>query len=235
MTMKKMITVSAASVLTFVGAGQFVCSPVFANGPVDISIVEKVDDGSGGYKDWEDITDAMPGVTYSAIPRVKNDGSTAVEVRMCLSESAKSSDGGSISLRPNTFGIEINGNWELEKGSKNASDPAKGNCYRYNSKIAVGEVTEPLFSEVTLSPELGNEYQGATFNLHLDAYAAEEFPEETPSEETSGETAKERSEKAPDTGFLGTGVDGVVVGGIAAAAVVALLGVLVSRKERKHR
>lgn len=37
-------------------------------------------------------------------------------------------------------------------------------------------------------------------------------------------------EKAPDTGFLGTGVDGVVVGGIAAAVVVALLGVLTARK-----
>lgn len=227
MTIKNLAKMGAVSVLSLACASQFVCFSVFANGPVDISIVEKVDDGSGGYKDWEDITDAMPGETYSAIPRVKNDGSTAVEVRMCLSESAKNSSGESISLRPNTFGIEIDGSWALEKGSKNASDPAKGNCYRYNSKIAVGEVTEPLFSEVILSPELGNEYKRATFSLHLDAYAAEEFPEE-PSEEPSEE---ERAEKAPDTGFLGTGVDGVMVGGIGAAAVVALLGTLAARRK----
>ena len=62
--------------------------PVLASGPVDISIVEVVDDGMGGYKPWEDIVGAMPGETYSAIPRIKNNGLVVAEVEMCLSESA---------------------------------------------------------------------------------------------------------------------------------------------------
>ena len=85
--------------------GCFISSPVFAEGPVDISMIELVDDGTGEYKPWEDIVGAMPGMTYSAIPRVKNNGDVEVSVRMCLSQSATDSGGGSIMLPANTFGI----------------------------------------------------------------------------------------------------------------------------------
>ena len=165
---RKMFGVSLMGVLM----GLFVCSPVFANGPVDISIVEKVDAGSEGYKEWQDIVGAMPGETYSAIPRVKNDGSVPVAVRMCLSESATNAEGETINLPANTFGIVIGDGWTLDSASGgNPGDPASGNCYNYNAELAVGETTEPLFTEVTLSSELGNAFENSTFNLHLEAEA----------------------------------------------------------------
>lgn len=178
MTRKKMFGVSAMGVLAL-ASSQFVCLSVFAEGSVDISIVEKVDDGSGGYKDWEDIVGAMPGEVYSAIPQVQNDGSVPVSVRMCLSESATNADGGTISLPANTFGIEINEAWGLDnEGVTDVSDPASGNCYKYNSLLEVGDMTKPVFEEVGLSSALGNDYQGATFNLHLEATAGDGKPDD---------------------------------------------------------
>lgn len=197
MTERRMLGVMAGALAVALG-GQFVYSPVFAeNGPVDISIVELVDDGSGGYKPWEDITGAMPGETYSAIPRVRNDGSISVDVRMCLSESATNVGGETINLLANTFGILINENWTLDNsGVSNPGDPAAGNCYDYNNKLAVGEVTEPLFTSVTLSSELGNEYENSTFNLHLEAEATgDEIPTPTPDTPESPDTPS-----SPDTG-----------------------------------
>ena len=175
MTKERRFCLCAASVLLAGMVGGFVSVPVFANGPVDISIVELVEDGSGGYKYWEDITGAMPGETYSAIPQIKNDGSEPVSVTVCISESATNNLGESISLPANTFGININSNWTIDnERATNPSDPASGNCYKYNSELAVGDMTEPLFMEITLSSELGNEYGNSTFNLRLEAEAVGE-------------------------------------------------------------
>ena len=216
--------------LSCVMAGCFVCSPVFASGPVNISIVEKVDDGSGGYKDWKDITGAMPGEVYSAIPQVQNDGSVPVSVRMCLSESATNADGGTINLPANTFGIIINGAWNPDnEGATDISDPASGNCYKYNSMLDVGAMTEPIFEEVGLSSALGNEYQGATFNLHLEAYA---MSDEEPDEPVIPDNPSE-----PDTGAY-TNSEGLTTGGyvllsLGAAMLLSMISYLVARSLRK--
>lgn len=195
MANKGKLYVSLASVLSLTLAGQFVYSPVFANGPVNISIVEMADDGSGVLKPWEDIVGAMPGEVYSAIPRVKNNGEVKVSVKMCLSQSATDGSGNSIMLPNNTFGILINENWMLESSESDVMNPATGNCYIYNSKLEVGEVTEPLFTEVSLSSELGNEYENSTFSLHLEAEARDgEAPEPTPT------PSPEPTPESPNTG-----------------------------------
>ena len=137
------------------------------NYPVDIEIVEVVDDGTGGYKTWEDITDAIPGMTYSVIPRVKNNGSMPVRVQMCLSESAMNMLGELLNLPSNTFWIDIDDHWSL----------TTGDCYVYNTELESEAVTEPIFYEVTLSSALGNEYQNSTFNLHLETMAIGGVPE----------------------------------------------------------
>lgn len=220
MIKKELFGISVISVLSLGMAG-FVAFPVFASGPVDISIVEKVDDGSGGYKDWEDITGAMPGEVYSAIPQVQNDGSVPVSVRMCLSESATNTDGGTINLPANTFGININGAWspDNEGGATDISDPASGNCYKYNSMLEVGVMTEPIFEEVGLSSALGNEYQGATFNLHLEASAVGDeepdepvIPDSHPSNPDTG--AVTNSEPLTTAGYVSLSIGLIVLVGM---------------------
>lgn len=180
MTRKELFGFGAAGVFVAGVAGCFVGCPVFADNPVSISIVEVVDDGAGGYKPWEDIVGAMPGATYSVIPRVKNNGEVAVSVKMCSTQSATNGDGETIDLPANTFGIEIGSGWTLESTVADPENPATGNCYSYHSLLGVGAVTEPLFAEVTLSSELGNEYINSTFNLHLNAQATGEEDTPTP-------------------------------------------------------
>lgn len=206
------------SVIGALMVGGFISVPVFAEGPVDISIVEKVDDGSGGYKDWEDITDAMPGTTYSAIPQVKNDGEMATPVTMCLSESGKNGEGEGeeIALDARTFQIDINDSyWTKVSGKDSGGVEASpiSVCYKYNADLAVGELTEPLFYEVYLSEKLGNEYENATFTLHLDAYAGEDVPEDDPTVVTPEE---------PDTGVF-TNSEPLTVGGYVVLSLGAVI------------
>ena len=204
--MKKTYMVITTGLLSSALAGSFVCCPVFAEGEADISIVELMDDGSGELRPWEDIVNAMPGETYSAIPRVRNDGSEPLKIKMCLSESSISTTGEPIALPPNTFGITINQHWNAENDG-DTSDPASGNCYNYESKVNPGNITEPLFSEVSLSGELGNDFQGNTFSLHLDAYAetedeSEEEPSDGSDEGSEGSATDSGSPSNPDTGAM---------------------------------
>jgi|GEM_PF-6439750 len=198
MANKGKLYVSLASVLSLTLAGQFVYSPVFANGPVNISIVEMADDGSGNLNLWEDITGAMPGMNYSAIPRVLNNGDVAVPVTMCLTESGIDVEGNMIELDAGTFQIDINDTyWTRVSGEDNDGIVASPImvCYKYSSDLAVGDMTEPLFHEIYLSEQLGNEHRNATFNLHLEAYAesGDIAPDESSSVAVPGE---------PDTGVF---------------------------------
>lgn len=211
---KKMFGVSVVSAVALMGS--FVCFPVFADGPVNIGIVEMVYDGSGGYKYWEDITDAMPGMTYSAIPQVRNDGTITVPVTMCLTESGKDEEGNDIELDPRTFQIDINDDdWTKISGEDSGGAVASPIlvCYKHNTELAPGELTEPLFHEVYLSEELGNEHQNATFTLHLDAYAGEDVPEDDPTVVTPEE---------PDTGAF-TNSEPLTVGGYVVLSLGAVI------------
>lgn len=230
MVKKKLFGIGIAGVLVAGLASSLVGFPVFAEGSVDIRVVEVVDDGGGELKPWQDITDAMPGMTYSAIPRIINDGSVAVPIWVCLSESVTNGAAETVILPSNTFGIIINPNWGLNETVGNASDPASGNCYKYNKQIEPGEFTEPVFTEVALSPNLGNEYQNATFSLHIDAYASDEEP--MPEPEPEGEPG------SPDTGLMargGVNASIIVPYMLGGAALVVLLIHLVRGLLKKHK
>lgn len=208
-------------VLVVVFGGQFVRFSVFAeSGPVDISIVEVVDDGSGELKAWEDITGTMPGVTYSAIPRIKNDGSMAVEVMMCLFESAVNADKEPMGLFMDAFEANINEHW-MPENMVITQLPGYDliGCYKYDTVLGSGEMTEPVFTEVTLNSELGNEYENSTFSLHLDAVAVGDLPDKP----DTGDVTKNESFAKSNTIFYG----------LSAAAIGVLLVHLVAVFYRK--
>lgn len=215
-----------ASALALGFAGQFVYSPVFAEGPIDIEIIEMVDDGAGGYKPWKDIINAMPGETHSAIPRVKNNSTVPVEVWMCLSESVISSAGEAVVAPSRAFEIEINENWVLDE-VVDASDPAAGNCYKYGSMVEAGAMTEPLFYEVTLSTAFENEHMNATFNLHLDARA-----QDGNSDDTSGPTVPDSPNTGNNTAIKAFVINSSLI--FLAAGIVASLVTLVRKMIRRR-
>ena len=194
MTKRRGFEIPLVGVLSLALVGQFVYFPVFADSPVNISIVEMVDDGGEGYRPWEDIVGAMPGEVYSAIPRVRNDGSLPASVKICLAESGIDAMGNEIELDDGTFAIDINDKFWMKESGEYAGGSVTSPiavCYRYNSELAVNAVTEPLFYEVSLSGGLGNEHKNNTFSLHLSAEAVG-GEASTPDEPTPAE---------PDTGF----------------------------------
>ena len=235
MANKGKLYVSLASVLSLTLAGQFVYFPVFAEGPVDISIVEKVNDGTGNYKDWEDITDAMPGMSYSAIPQVKNNGTISVPVTMCITESGVDEVGNVAELDEGTFRININDTYWTRVSGEDSGGTVTSPivvCYKYNSELAVGEITEPLFYEVYLSERLGNEHQNATFNLHLEAYAGEEVP-------VDSETEDEILPNNPNTGEFTNSepltTTGYVFLSLGAVTLTGMVLYLLRKTTRKNR
>lgn len=237
MANKNKLCVSLASVLSLILAGQFIYFPVFAEGAVDISIVETVNDGAGGYKDWEDIADAMPGVSYSAIPQVKNNGTIAVPVTMCITESGVDMVGNVIELDAGTFQIDINDAYWTRVSGEDSDGTVTSPivvCYKYISDLAVGEITEPLFYEVYLSERLGNEHQNATFRLHLDAYAGEEMPVD---EETEG--GEEVLPSNPNTGEFTNSepltTTGYVFLSLGAVTLTSMVLYLLRKTTRKNR
>lgn len=178
---RKMFGICMVGVVVACFFGSLVGFPVFAEeGPADIEIVEVIDDSTGEV--WHDITDAMPGEVYGAIPRVKNNGSVDVNVRMCISRSGNNRAGEAIEVTNEHISVNLEPGWTKEEGAE---------CYDYDSVLAVGESTAPLFSSISIN-NLGNEHQGATFSLHLDAFAVGGSPDEE-----SGETGGPSS---PDTG-----------------------------------
>lgn len=224
--MKKREVLSLIVASSLFVANGFVCSPVFAESPVDIEIVEKVDDGEGGYKPWEDITNAMPGMTYSAIPQIRNIGEMEARIMVCLSESAENSDGASVALPSNTFQISVNPHWLIDADSTDPSDPASGNCYNYDSLLQVGEMTEPVFTEVILSGNLGNEFKNSTFSLHIDAISRSDVDPVPPTPEPTPEP------DSPDTGintWMGEYASYVGITFLS-AGVIAMIVTLIRRK-----
>lgn len=174
MTRRGLLIAMMASVL----GSCFICFPVLAENPVSIEIVEITNDETGEIKPWEDIMDALPGTTYSAIPHVKNSGSAEVIVRMCLVESARDAAGEMVTLPTTAFTIDTSEYWTPDDGVTSSVAGTIIACYRYITALETGAMTEPLFHEVTLSPVIANVHQNVTFSLHLDAFAVESLPNE---------------------------------------------------------
>lgn len=160
-------------------------SNVFAeDNPVDIEIVEVSNDGSGNFIPWHDITNAMPGETYSAIPRILNKGSIEISTTICLSQSGEDALGNQITIPGDTFIISFGTNWTKR---------ADTNCYDYNYSLSPNSFTEPLFDSITINSNLDNSYQNATFNLHLYAEARGDIPDVPDTPDTPNN---------PDTGIF---------------------------------
>lgn len=197
---RKNLLITVTSIISLVISGGFISSPVFAENPVDIEIVEIADDGSGNYVPFQDITNALPGETYSLIPQVLSHSETDISIRVCLNESGQDSSGNPISIPNDTFIININSHWLPD---------SEANCYKYDSSLNPESLTSPIFEEVTINNAINNEYQNATFNLHIyaEGITGEPDSQDEPSEpdeqskESSSNITPPSTPSSPDTGF----------------------------------
>lgn len=137
-------------------------------GAVGIAIKETTTDGSGAEIPWSEggVIGAMPGdVTPKKVTVVNNADSQPAWIRVKAE----------ISMNCPNAPEGFNPDLSLVTLDYNTTDWTYGGdgWYYYNVPLAAGEETEPLFTTVTLSLTMGNEYMDATVAVDVTAQAVQ--------------------------------------------------------------
>ncbi len=170
--MKKKIAVLAVLAICIAAAASgtlayFTASDTARNvitaGSVKIQLNEMSRLETGELVPFENQSGVMPGQQISKIVTVENAGDHAVFVRLVLrtgisldQDQQEQADSALINLDLNTA------DWTQKDG-----------VFYYNRPLAPGEETEPLFTTVTFSKDMGNVYQNSTAMIGVVAQAAQ--------------------------------------------------------------
>ena len=134
---------------------------VITSGSVKIRLDEWADQGRT--QPFEDQTGVMPGTAATKIVEVANTGKSPAWVRVSVAVSVTAADGETpLPSAP----------VELDFNKQDWTDGGDG-FYYYNSPLAPGESTAPLFTQVSFHNTMGNEYQNATATVDVFAQAVQ--------------------------------------------------------------
>ncbi len=137
---------------------------VITAGKVKIDLQEWAIPEEGGEPvPFEDAVDVMPGMEVSKIVQIKNIGEQAAWVRIALGKTIVLADGIEGEADLSLISCDLNTkNWTEKDG-----------CYYYNTMLNPGETTEPLFTKVIFSEEMGNLYQHSKAVIEVTAHATQ--------------------------------------------------------------
>lgn len=100
---------------------------------------------------FEDVSGVMPGAQISKIVQVKNTGSNAMYVRIQVDKAIQLAEGVSGEVDTSLVTMDLNTtDWTEQDG-----------YYYYNTAVAPGETTQPLFTTVSFAEEMDNMYQNS--------------------------------------------------------------------------
>lgn len=133
---------------------------VITTNEVQIELIEKRYTEDGIMVDFEDemIHKIYPGDCFSKIPYVENTGTEPCYVRIHIDTEFHE-----------YLVFDINENWIKEETTENTEN----GWYRYNKILEVGETTEPIFTTVSFSLLMGNEFIGKEITVDLKADAVQ--------------------------------------------------------------
>ena len=150
-------TLAAGTLAYFTSEGT--AHNVITTGGVDITLQEWADEGKT--KPFEDLTGIMPGMTVTKIAEIKNTGASDAWVRVKVEKNIQLKGEGT----PDTGLVEL---------ALNTADWTERDGYYYYTKaLKSGEVTAPIFTAVTFTAAMGNEYQNATATVDVFAQAVQ--------------------------------------------------------------
>lgn len=134
---------------------------VITMGALKMDLVERNEKG----EPWTDVENIVPGMEVTKKAFVKNTGTVYFYTRVKITKSFEFPENvEKMELNPDLVELNIN-----EKYWKLGND----GFYYYKEPVAPGEKTEPLFTTVTFSTEMGNEYQNVKVKIDLDAQAVQ--------------------------------------------------------------
>lgn len=159
-----LLSIIAGTTLTYYTATDTATNVITSSG-VDIELVETTEDG----EPFANVAGIMPGTTVSKIVKVRNKQADAY-VRVSCEVEATGADGKPLDLS------------KIPNGDKaivmdlNLTDWALGEdgYYYYKYPLEAGDITEPLFTEVSFDAEnMGNEFQNAKLTITVQAQATQ--------------------------------------------------------------
>lgn len=133
---------------------------VITMGSLKMDLVELNEKG----EPWTDVEDIVPGMEVTKKAYVENNGSVDFYTRVMITKRYVNEQGEELpDLDTDLVELNISEDWELRKDG----------FYYYTESVKPGEETEPLFTTVTFSTEMGNEYQNVKVIIDLDAQAVQ--------------------------------------------------------------
>ena len=139
---------------------------IITSGEVDITLVETTTDKldeNGHPTKFENVSGVMPGMTISKIAQVSNVGESDAYVRVAVQKIITLAPGTAGTPDERLIGIDFNTTeWTYKDG-----------FYYYNEVLKPGELTVPLFTEVTFHTSMDNLYQGSSVGIDVAAYATQ--------------------------------------------------------------
>ena len=190
---------------------------------VDVKVTEMVHEG-GEPRPFENIEGAMPGDKFSKVTEVWGVGRDAAWVRAKLKETGVKADG-TAATTENALIVDIDRVHWL--------DPGDG-YYYYNAMLEQGQKTHPLMTMVAVRDDLGDEHQGAKFNMELVVEVVQAAQNGNSVLEARGwpgtpEEGEWPSVVVPNTGAAWVNQGGAVVIITGGAMVLAVAAVMVKR------
>lgn len=134
---------------------------VITMGTLDMELVEETTGGAP----WpeEGLSGMMPGMQVDKVAYVRNAGSVPFYARVKVEKSVSLADGTPVDAQLDHIVLDINTEaWTEQDG-----------WYYYNGALSAGAESVPLFTTVTLAPEMGNEYQLSTIVVNVVAQAVQ--------------------------------------------------------------
>ena len=168
-----LIAILAAGTLAYFTTNA-VTHNVITSGEIDISIVEKVPDGTPRYDEegkllGYTIEDIMPDKTVTKDVKIHNDTIEPAWIRVKLIHTIKNKAGDTLHNTVN--GVEM---VQYNVPEANASKWVKdGDWYYYTEPLAGGADTASLIETVYFAAEMNNDYQECTIELSVEAEAVQ--------------------------------------------------------------
>ena len=134
---------------------------VITMGSLKMELVELNEEG----KPWTNVENIVPGMEVTKKAYVENNGSVDFYTRVKITKSFLPAQGEELpQLDTDLVELDLN-----EKYWERGED----GFYYYREPVAPDEETEPLFTTVTFSTDMGNEYQNVQVIIDLEAQAVQ--------------------------------------------------------------
>lgn len=137
---------------------------VITMGNVKIELQElSVPEGGETAVPFTDPIDVLPGTDVSKIVQVKNVGAEPAWIRISVGKSILLAQGVTGEADPTLVSYDVDPDAWIEKDG----------YYYYKVALQPGETTQPLFTEVSFSPDMGDMYQQSKAIVHVLAQATQ--------------------------------------------------------------